>query len=417
MIESQTREHCETRVRAGVLEQGTVDLLNQVGAGERMRREGLVHHGIELRFNRRRHRIDLYELTNGRAITVYAQHEIVKDLIGLRLRAGGQILFEAGRVQLHDLDGPRPRITFQHGGEAQEIVCDFIGGCDGFHGICRGSIPAGALRFYEKAYPFAWLGILAEAAPASNELIYSNHERGFALLSMRTPAITRLYLQCDPHEDLAAWPDNRIWEELHRRFETVDGFRLNQGPVLQKGITSMRSFVAEPMQYGRLFLAGDAAHIVPPTGAKGLNLAAADVFVLAHAIDGWYRTGQLRHARPLFQDLPSASLARATLLLVDDVAATPLFRGRRVRPSPAIGRTGEHCRLARGGYEPRRELYGIAFRRAGTGSIARLPDGNDYRPVARIDLMHPNQARYSFRPPEAKVAVRALSPPWPIATS
>jgi p-hydroxybenzoate 3-monooxygenase len=291
VIETQTREHCETRIRAGVLEQGTVDLLNQAGAGERMRREGLVHHGIELRFNRRRHRIDLYELTDGRAITVYAQHEIVKDLIGLRLHAGGRILFEAERVQLHGLDGPSPRLTFQHGGEAYEIVCDFIGGCDGFHGICRGSIPAGALRFYERAYPFAWLGILAEAAPASNELIYSNHERGFALLSMRTPAITRLYLQCDPNEDLAVWPDGRIWEELHRRFETVDGFRLNQGPVLQKGIASMRSFVTEPMQYGRLFLAGDAAHIVPPTGAKGLNLAAADVYVLSRALYDWYRSG------------------------------------------------------------------------------------------------------------------------------
>jgi p-hydroxybenzoate 3-monooxygenase len=291
VIETQTREHCETRIRAGVLEQGTVDLLNQAGAGERMRREGLVHQGIELRFNRRRHRIDLGELTNGRAITVYAQHEIVRDLIGLRLDAGGRILFEADRVQIHDLEGPSPHITFQHSGKAHEILCDFIGGCDGFHGICRNSIPAGALRFYEKAYPFAWLGILAEAPPASNELIYSNHERGFALLSMRTPFITRLYLQCDPHEDLAVWPDSRIWDELHHRFETDDGFRLNPGPILKKGITSMRSFVAEPMQYGRLFLAGDAAHIVPPTGAKGLNLAAADVYVLARALDAWYGAG------------------------------------------------------------------------------------------------------------------------------
>jgi p-hydroxybenzoate 3-monooxygenase len=289
VIETQTREHCETRIRAGVLEQGTVDLLNQAGAGERLRREGLVHHGIELRFNRRRHRIDLHQLTQGRAITVYAQHEVVKDLIGLRLHAGGRILFEAERVQLHNLAGPSPRIAFQHGGEAYTISCDFIGGCDGFHGISRGSIPAGALSFYERTYPFAWLGILAEAAPASNELIYANHERGFALLSMRTPSITRLYLQCDPHEDLALWSDGRIWEELHRRFETTDGFRLNQGAILQKGVTSMRSFVAEPMRYGRLFLAGDAAHIVPPTGAKGLNLAAADVYVLAHALEGWYR--------------------------------------------------------------------------------------------------------------------------------
>ncbi len=288
VIETQTREHCETRIRAGVLEQGTVDLLSRSGAGERLRREGLVHHGIELRFDRSRHRIDLYELTQGRAITVYAQHEVVKDLIGLRLHAGGQILFEAERVQLHDLAGPSPRITFQSGGEEYAISCDFVGGCDGFHGICRGSIPAGELSFYERTYPFAWLGILAEAPPASNELIYANHALGFALLSMRTPSITRLYLQCDPHDGLAVWSDGRIWDELHRRFETTDGFRLNQGQILQKGITSMRSFVAEPMRYGRLFLAGDAAHIVPPTGAKGLNLAAADVYVLAHALEGWY---------------------------------------------------------------------------------------------------------------------------------
>jgi p-hydroxybenzoate 3-monooxygenase len=291
LIESQTREHCETRIRAGVLEQGTVDLLNQAGAGERLRREGLVHHGIELRFNRRGHRLDLYELTNGRAITVYAQHEIVKDLIRLRLNAAGRIVFQAERVQLHDLAGAFPRVTFQHGGEAYEISCDFVAGCDGFHGISRCSIPAGAIRIFEKTYPFAWLGILAEAPPASNELIYSNHERGFALLSMRTPCITRLYFQCDPHEELAAWPDGRVWEELHRRLETADGFLLNEGPILQKGVTSMRSFVTEPMQYGRLFLAGDAAHIVPPTGAKGLNLAAADVYVLARAFERWYRCG------------------------------------------------------------------------------------------------------------------------------
>jgi p-hydroxybenzoate 3-monooxygenase len=291
VIEAQTREHCETRVRAGVLEQGTVDLLNQSGAGDRLRREGLVHHGIELRFNRRGHRLDLHDLTNGRAITVYAQHEVVKDLVALRLKAGARIDFQAEQVQLHDAAGCTPRITFQQGGRVYEVSCDFIAGCDGFHGISRGSIPTGAICFYEKTYPFGWLGILAESPPASNELIYSNHERGFALLSMRTPSITRLYLQCDPHEDLAGWSDARIWEELHRRFETAGGFRLNEGPILQKGITSMRSFVAEPMQYGRLFLAGDAAHIVPPTGAKGLNLAAADVYVLSLAIDSWYRTG------------------------------------------------------------------------------------------------------------------------------
>jgi p-hydroxybenzoate 3-monooxygenase len=291
VIEAQTRQHVEERNRAGVLEQGTVDLLNSSGVGERLRREGLVHHGIELRFKRRGHRIDMHELTGGRAITVYAQHEVVKDLIQARLRDGCQILFEASRVSVHDFDGERPRIHFEHQGERHEIVCDFIGGCDGFHGVCRPSIPAGVLRFYEKTYPFAWLGILAEAAPASHELIYSNHECGFALLSMRTPTITRAYLQCSPDEDLAEWPDERIWGELDHRFETSDGFHLNRGPIVQKGVTPMRSFVTEPMQYGRLYLAGDAAHIVPPTGAKGLNLAVADVRILSRALAEWYRSG------------------------------------------------------------------------------------------------------------------------------
>jgi p-hydroxybenzoate 3-monooxygenase len=291
VIEAQTRQHVEERIRAGVLEQGTVDLLNASGVGERMRREGLIHHGIELRFNRQGHRIDMHELTGGRAITVYAQHEVVKDLIQARLHAGGQILFAAGKVSVHDFEGQSPRIRFERHGEAHEVVCDFLGGCDGFHGICRPSIPEGALCFYEKTYPFGWLGILAEATPASRELIYSNHERGFALLSMRSPVITRAYLQCRPDEDLTAWPDERIWEELDRRFETRGGFRLNRGNIDQKGVTPMRSFVTEPMQYGRLFLAGDAAHIVPPTGAKGLNLAVADVRILARALAAWYATG------------------------------------------------------------------------------------------------------------------------------
>jgi p-hydroxybenzoate 3-monooxygenase len=290
IVEAQTRKHAEERVRAGVLEQGTVDLLTWAGVGERLRCEGLVHHGIELRFARRGHRIDMHALT-GRAITVYAQHEVVKDLIAARLQAGAQILFEASQVKIYDFDGEAPRITFQHAGENYELACDFIGGCDGFHGICRPSIPPEALRFYEKEYPFGWLGILAAAAPVNRELIYANHERGFALVSMRTPQITRAYLQCLPNEDLAGWPDERIWEEFDRRLETAEGFRLNRGPILQKGVTAMRSFVTEPMQFGRLFLAGDAAHIVPPTGAKGLNLAAADVYILSRAIAAWYRSG------------------------------------------------------------------------------------------------------------------------------
>jgi len=290
VIETQSRKHVEERIRAGVLEQGTVDLLNAAGVGERMRREGLVHHGIELRFNRRGHRIDMHALT-GRAITVYAQHEVIKDLISARLAAGAEIRFEVEDVSVEGFDGDSPRIRFRHEDAPFEIACDYIGGCDGSHGVCRPALPPGALSTYNKIYPFGWLGILAEAAPTSRELIYANHERGFALMSMRTPRISRVYLQCRPDEDLAEWPDDRIWEELQRRFETSDGFRLNVGPVLQKGVTAMRSFVAEPMQYGRLFLAGDAAHIVPPTGAKGLNLAAADVHVLAHALACRYRTG------------------------------------------------------------------------------------------------------------------------------
>jgi len=291
VIETQTRKHVEERNRAGVLEQGTVDLLNAAGAGERMRHEGLVHHGIELLFNRRAHRIDLHELTGGRAITVYAQHEVVKDLIRTRLDAGGQILFEVSDVGLNGLDSAAPRIRFQHAGAPCELVCDYVAGCDGFRGISRPSIPAGVLRFYEHVYPFAWLGILAEAAPASQELIYANHERGFALLSMRSPSVSRLYLQCAPEEDSALWPDEKIWEELRRRFTTDAGFQLNEGPIVQKSVTAMRSFVTEPMQYGSLFLAGDAAHIVPPTGAKGMNLAVADVRIMARALARRYQNG------------------------------------------------------------------------------------------------------------------------------
>ena len=291
VIETQSRQYVEERIRAGVLEQGTADLLNRSGVGDRMRREGLVHHGIELRFNRRAHRIDMHELTGGRAITVYAQHEVLKDLIAARLQAHGKILFGVDNVAIEGFDRDSPRVHFRHNGEPYEIVCDYIGGCDGFHGICRPAIPPAAIRCYEKTYPFAWLGILAAAPPASRELIYAHHERGFALLSMRGPQITRAYLQCRPGEDLRQWPDERIWQELDRRFETEDGFRLNQGAILQKSLTAMRSFVAEPMQHGRLFLAGDAAHIVPPAGAKGLNLAVADVSVLARAIACSYRTG------------------------------------------------------------------------------------------------------------------------------
>jgi p-hydroxybenzoate 3-monooxygenase len=289
VVEARSRTHCEQRVRAGVLEQGTVDLLTEMGVGDRMKREGLIHDGVEIRFNGRGHRIDFKELT-GRSITIYAQQEVVKDLIAARLAAGAEISFEAEGVSVHDFDSKEPGIRFQHNGEPSEILCDFIAGCDGFHGVCRETVAA-ALTVYERVFPFAWLGILAAAPPSSEELIYCYHERGFALHSMRTPEITRLYLQCSPDEDLARWPDEKIWEELQRRLTTRDGVRLTEGPILQKGVTGMRSFVVDPMQCGRLYLAGDAAHIVPPTGAKGLNLAVADVRVLAEAIAEFYRSG------------------------------------------------------------------------------------------------------------------------------
>ncbi len=281
IVEARSQAHIEQRIRAGVLEQGTVDLLNAAGAGDRMRREGLVHHGIELRFNGQRHRLDLHELSGGRSITVYGQQEVVKDLIVLRR---DPIHFEAANVHIDGLTTETPRIRFDDG---NTITCDFIAGCDGFHGVCRPSIPASAIRIHEKAYPFGWLGILAATPPPSHELIYAHHSRGFALMSMRTPQITRAYVQCRPDEDLAEWPDDRLWEELQHRLDTT----FEPGVILQKGVTAMRSFVAEPMQYGRLFLAGDAAHIVPPTGAKGMNLAAADVVVLARALESWYRSG------------------------------------------------------------------------------------------------------------------------------
>ena len=290
VLECRSREYVQERVRAGVLEQNTVDLLTEIGLGERMKREGLVHYGVELRFLGRRHRIDFHELSGGRGITIYAQAEVVKDLIDARLAAPGDIIFEADDVSVHDLDGPKPSIRYRKNGEPFELTCDFIAGCDGFHGICRPTIPAGAVTTYERVYPFGWLGILAEAPPSSDELVYAYHDRGFALLSMRTLQLSRLYLQCSHDEDIQNWPDERIWDELHTRL-ACEGWNLAEGPIVQKGIAGMRSFVAEPMQYGRLFLAGDAAHIVPPTGAKGLNLAVADVRVLARALSEFYRSG------------------------------------------------------------------------------------------------------------------------------
>ena len=284
VLEAKSRDYVENRVRAGVLEHQSVEILNQAGVGARMMAEGLPHHGLFLHFGGHSHRIDLEELT-GRAVMIYGQQEVVRDLIASRLAARQPLYFEVDAVSVHDFDTDSPRVRFRSGGEQQTLECDFIAGCDGFHGVCRAAVSPEQLTVYERVYPFAWLGILAEIPPASHEIIYANDERGFALLSMRSPAVSRLYLQCAPEEDIEEWPDERIWSELRARLNVP----LDSGPVLQKSVTPMRSFVAEPMRFGRLFLAGDAAHIVPPTGAKGMNLAMADVQVLARGLQSFYR--------------------------------------------------------------------------------------------------------------------------------
>ena len=294
VLEARSRQYIEQRVRAGVLEQGTVGLLSDAGLGARMQREGLQHRGIHLRFGGVSHPIDFAALT-GKSVTVYGQQEVVRDLVAAALSAGTRIEFEVTAVVLDQLSSAQPLIRYRdQRGEPQQLQCDFIVGCDGFHGICRAAIPAAALRYYEREYPFGWLGILAHAPPLADELIYTHHERGFALFSMRSPQIARHYLQCPPDENLAEWPDERIWQELERRLEGADSLVLPRGDIFQKGVTPMRSFVTEPMQYGRLFLAGDAAHIVPPTGAKGMNLAASDVRSLALALAEFYDSGSMR---------------------------------------------------------------------------------------------------------------------------
>jgi p-hydroxybenzoate 3-monooxygenase len=291
VLESQSRTHVEERIRAGVLEHTSVSLLIETGAGDRLLQEGLKHSGIEIRFNGSAHRLDFEDLA-GAHVTVYGQQEVVKDLIAARLSAGGDIRFEVEDASPNDFDGARPFIRFREGCEAKTLHCDFIAGCDGFHGVCRQSVPPSAFSAFERVYPFGWLGVLADAPPASEELIYAHHPRGFALLSMRSPRVSRLYVQCDPADDIANWPDARIWDEFHARMAGGDGLHQQEGRFLQKGITAMRSFVIEPMQFGRLYLAGDAAHIVPPTGAKGMNLAIADVSVLARALAAHYKEGR-----------------------------------------------------------------------------------------------------------------------------
>ena len=292
VVESRSREAIESTIRAGILEQSTVDLMTEAGVGERVKREGVVHHGTILRFGGRDHRIDFEELTGGRVATLYPQHEVLKDLIAARLEVGGDIRFEVKDTVVEDVESPRPRLRFtDRDGRARTLVCDFIAGCDGSYGASRPAIPQDRRKDYLRIYPFGWFGILAEAPPSSEELVYARHERGFALISSRTPEVQRMYFQCDPNDKVENWSDDRIWAELQARVAGWDGFRLTEGRIFQKNIVPMRSFVCEPMQHGRLFLAGDAAHAVPPTGAKGLNLAMADIFVLDRALGRFYADG------------------------------------------------------------------------------------------------------------------------------
>lgn len=290
VLETRSKEEIESTIRAGVLEQGTMDILSDSGVGERMRREGALHHGFELAFNGQRHRIDLHELT-GKAITVYAQPEVIKDLVAARVAAGGQMFFGVRHVALHDTETEHPLVTFLHEGEGARIDADFIAGCDGFHGVSRPAMPQAGRNDYERIYPFGWFGILVEAPPSAPELIYARHERGFALVSTRSPTVQRMYFQCDPTDRVDNWSDDRIWAEMHARTEGADGWRLTEGKIFQKNVVGMRSFVSTPMQAGRLFLAGDAAHIVPPTGAKGMNLAVSDVKFLAQGLEQFYKQG------------------------------------------------------------------------------------------------------------------------------
>jgi p-hydroxybenzoate 3-monooxygenase len=292
VLESRSRAEVEATLRAGVLEQGTVDLLRECGLGERLLREGLVHQGIEILFDGWRHRIDLAELTGGRAITIYPQHEVIRDLVKARLDAGGHIEFEARNVGVDAFGTAQPMLRYERAGSVRDLVCDYVAGCDGFHGVCRASVPTAAKREYVRSYPYGWFGILVRAAPYSRELVYAHHDRGFSLVSTRSPTVQRLYLQCEPSDKESDWPDERIWAELDARLATRDAWELARGEIFQKGVIAMRSFVVEPMSFGRLYLAGDAAHIVPPTGAKGLNLAVADVNLLAAAFAERYASGR-----------------------------------------------------------------------------------------------------------------------------
>jgi p-hydroxybenzoate 3-monooxygenase len=291
ILEQRSKDYVLARIRAGVLEQGTVGMLERAGVAARLRAEGLVHSGFDILFDGVRHRIDLAGPTGGKNVIVYGQTEVTRDLMDARDAAGAKTVYEAEEVSVHDFDAARPVVRYRRAGAVHEVQCDYVAGCDGFHGVCRHSVPAAALRTYERVYPFGWLGLLADTPPVSEELIYVNSARGFALCSMRSRTRSRYYVQCTLAEDVSEWPDERFWEELRGRLDPASAARLVSGPSLEKSIAPLRSFVAEPMRFGRLFLAGDAAHIVPPTGAKGLNLAASDVHYLSEALIEHYRTG------------------------------------------------------------------------------------------------------------------------------
>ncbi len=311
VVENRSRAYCEARQRAGLLEAGTVELLRTVGLGDRMDSEGLEHGGIYLQFEGERHHLDFRDLTGGRWVTIYAQTEIVKDLIQARLAAGAAIEFEVSDTEVGALEADQPVLRYTDAaGTRHEVTCDAIAGCDGFHGICRDSMPAGLVQVAERVYPYAWIGILASVPPSTDELIYARHEDGFALHTMRTPQVSRLYLQVPADEQIKNWTDERIWSELRRRL-TVPGWELEDGPITERAITPMRSFVASPMRYRRLFLAGDAAHIVPPTGAKGLNLALADVTALARALTSLLADGR-PEAADAYSDTSLGRVWRAT---------------------------------------------------------------------------------------------------------
>ena len=361
VLEARSRDYVESRVRAGVLEQGTVDLMAGLGVDARLRRECMIDQALDIRFAGRLIHLNLPELTGGKLVHIYGQQEVVKDLIAARLASGGPLLFEAEVTRLEDVTGGKPTIHFTHDGKDETLTCDVIAGCDGFHGVCRPAIPADLLKTYDREFLFSWLGILSESPPL-HEMTYANHDRGFALCSRRSPKIARLYLQCAPDDELAAWPDSRIWDELHIRLGDAGRTELVEGHIFQRNIAPVRSFVSAPMQYGRLFLAGDASHIVPPTGAKGLNLAVADVRVLSRALAEFFKSG----ATERLDRYSNTCLRRIWKVVRFSTYMTMLLHRapdqNSVRPrDPACG-ARLHRKLARGRNGDRRELHRPAVR-------------------------------------------------------